>query len=71
MDDELDSDRKSLLDALPSLPYEDKHRDLQHRREPNLGLWILDNPIFQSSRTLDSNALWCHGAPGVGKTFLT
>jgi Cdc6-like AAA superfamily ATPase len=62
-----------MLNSLPTLPFEEKHRDLQLRRMPELGQWLLNMPKFKLWRegSLPKSTLWCHGAPGAGKTFLT
>jgi hypothetical protein len=62
----------TLLNALQSLPFQEKHRDLQMRRVEGLGQWLLNTPKFGEWREgfLRQNILWCHGGPGVGKSFL-
>jgi hypothetical protein len=62
-----------LLSSLKSLPFQDKHRDVKMRRMDGLGQWLLNMPKFEAWRegSAEKNMLWCYGAPGVGKTFLT
>jgi hypothetical protein len=62
-----------LLNSLLTLPFDEKQRDLQLRRMPGLGQWLLNMPKFKEwcEGSLPKSALWCHGAPGAGKTFLT
>lgn len=72
---ELVTDRQltQLLDAIPCLPYNDRHRDLQLTRMGGVGEWLIDVPKFSEWRSgeVDNGTLWCNGAPGAGKTYIS
>lgn len=61
-----------VLQLIPSLPYQDRHRNLQLRRMEGTGSWILEMSDFIKwrNRETQSGVLWCRGAPGVGKTYI-
>lgn len=62
-----------FLQWLPGLDFDKKHTDVVSRRLENLGRWLLDGDAY-CSWSLDpssNSTLFCHGGPGVGKTFLT
>ncbi|KAI9771567.1 MAG: hypothetical protein M1839_002760 [Geoglossum umbratile] len=69
----IEAERARLLNSLPSLPFDEKHRDLQLRRTSGLGQWLLNMPEFKAlcEGSTQNDTLWCYGAPGAGKTFLT
>ncbi|KAH0536187.1 hypothetical protein FGG08_006926 [Glutinoglossum americanum] len=68
--------RRQMIDQLkplPTLQFQEKHLDLQLRRVEGLGQWLLNCPDFKAwnEGSLGKCTLWCHGIPGVGKTYLT
>lgn len=68
-----DEEYARFLNWLPTLDYQEKHLDTESRRLEGSGRWLLDGDAFRSwSEDSSSNStLFCHGGPGVGKTFLT
>lgn len=62
-----------FLDWLPTLHYQEKHLEIESRRFQGSGQWLLDDHTFRSwCEDGSSNpTLFCHGGPGVGKTFLS
>ena len=67
-------DRSPLLAWLSPLEPRVRHRDIQERRVDNVGEWLLQTDEFRSwhagSGEGDKAVLFCHGGPGVGKTFI-
>jgi hypothetical protein len=43
-------------------------RSLRHE---GTGMWLLENPVFQSWHSAPSRYLWLHGLAGCGKTILS
>jgi len=68
----LDRDLCKLLASIPTLEFQDRHRNLQLTRMKGGSRWILEAPAFvvwRNGRSSD-RTLWCNGAPGAGKTYL-
>ena len=71
------SDERSQIPAWLS-PLEPKlqHREVQERRVDGVGEWLIQTEEFRRWRGLsgegscDEPVLFCHGGPGVGKTFI-
>jgi len=69
-------DRHNLLCWISPLDPKLKHQDIQARRVENIGEWLLQTEEFRSweagsGRSESDNAvLFCHGDPGVGKTYI-
>jgi len=69
-------DRDDLLCWISPLDPKLKHQDIQARRVENVGEWLLQTEEFRSWETgsggdeSDNAVLFCHGDPGVGKTYL-
>ena len=53
-----------------------RHRDLQDSRVENIGEWVIRTEEFRNwyagsgGSESDNGVLFCHGDPGVGKTFI-
>jgi len=62
-----------FLDWLPALDHQAKHLDIASRRLEGSGRWLLDGQVFRSwsGKSAPNRTLFCHGGPGVGKTYLT
>lgn len=62
-----------FLDWLPTINYQEKHLDIESRRLEGSGQWLLNGRAFRSwcEDGSSNSTLFCHGGPGVGKTFLT
>nr|AHE80946.1 hypothetical protein [Tuber indicum] len=69
-------DRSQLLAWLSPLEPRLRHRDIQEHRVDNVGEWLIQTDEFRSwydwSLEGEGNkaVLFCHGDPGVGKTFI-
>ena len=69
-------DRSQLLTWLSPLEPKLRHRDIQERRVGNVGERLLKTEEFGSwyhwngEGEGDNAILFCHGGPGVGKTFI-
>jgi hypothetical protein len=62
-----------FLDWLPALNHQEKHLDIGSRRLEGSGRWLIEEKVFRSwaEDAASNRTLFCHGGPGVGKTFLT
>jgi hypothetical protein len=67
-----DNHLSQLLGSIPTLEFQDRHRNLQLTRMEGASQWILGMEKFVDWRDGPSTnvALWCNGAPGAGKTYL-
>ena len=69
-------DRSQILTWLSPLEPRLRHKDIQGSRDKDIGEWVLQTKEFKSWYTgsggSESNnaVLFCHGGPGVGKTFI-
>ena len=68
-------DRSQLLAWLSPLDPRLRHQDIRERRVGDVGEWLMQTEEFRSWRDSredegDKAVLFCHGAPGVGKTFI-
>jgi len=70
------NDRSGILAWLSPLDPKLRHQDVRDRRIGNVGEWLLQTEEFRiwegGSEGSESNnaVLFCHGDPGVGKTFI-
>ena len=68
--------RSQLLTWLSPLEPSLRHQDIRERRVRGVGEWLLQTEEFRSWRAgsegdeSDGAVLFCHGDPGVGKTFI-
>ena len=69
-------DRSQLLTWLSPLEPSLRHRDIRERRVNDIGEWLMQTEEFRRWRGLsgegggDGAVIFCHGDPGVGKTFI-
>jgi len=69
-------DRSQILAWLSPLEPRLRHRDVQERRVDSIGEWFIETKEFRGWCGLggggegDKGVLFCHGDPGVGKTFI-
>ncbi|RAO69718.1 uncharacterized protein BHQ10_005730 [Talaromyces amestolkiae] len=74
-------EKKELLDFISEANFFNKHNDIVKIRHENTGSWILDDDSFRnwfqtsrnktsSDKSMKPSTLWCHGAPGAGKTVI-
>lgn len=62
---------RQILEAIPSVDTELKHKKLQSLRYPGTGSWIFEDGTFREWRnSAQSSMMCCHGIPGCGKTVL-
>ena len=63
-----------ILQWLSTLGPEKRHQELQANRLEGVGNWLLETDAFQGwgnrEDTSSQAVLFCHGDPGVGKTFI-
>ena len=68
--------RSNILAWLSPLDPKFRHHDIQGRRVENVGEWLLQTEEFRSRYAgseggeSDKAVLFCHGNPGVGKTYI-
>ncbi|KAM0723401.1 hypothetical protein Q7P37_000387 [Cladosporium fusiforme] len=63
--------KEDLLNWLSDFPYEERHEKRFARIHPGTADWLLDTDEFLDwFRSTNSEVLWCHGGPGMGKSFL-
>jgi len=69
-------DGSQILTWLSPLEPRLRHKDIQESRVKDVGEWVLQTEEFRSwhaggGGSESNNAvLFCHGGPGVGKTFI-
>ena len=69
-------ERLQVLTWLSPLDPKFRHQDIQGRRVENIGEWLLQTEEFRSwyanseGGASDNAVLFCHGDPGVGKTYI-
>ena len=69
-------DRSQILTWLSPLEPRLQHQDIQYRRVDNIGEWLLQTDEFRNwyagneGGGCDNAVLFCHGNPGVGKTYI-
>ena len=69
-------DQQNILDWLSTLDPRLRHQDIQGRRVENVGEWVVQTEEFRrwcadcERGESDSAVLFCHGDPGVGKTYI-
>jgi len=63
-----------IMEWLSPLDPRGRHQDVRADRLDRVGNWILETNEFQEWRRSEGRAdkalLFCHGDPGVGKTYL-
>jgi len=74
--DTITDDRSQLLAWLSPLSPGLRHWEIQEHRAGGVGEWLLETEEFRGwhagseSGGGESAVLFCHGDPGVGKTFI-
>jgi len=70
-------DEAKILAWLSPLEPGTRHRDIGARQVENIGAWLLETEEFRrwhdGCRDDEANhaTLFCHGSPGVGKSYIT
>ncbi|CZR59486.1 uncharacterized protein PAC_09378 [Phialocephala subalpina] len=66
-----EEETQKALSWLSSSDFAKKQDDLRQLRLDGTGKWMLDDESYQHWLDGDFPTLWCPGAPGAGKTFIT
>ena len=62
---------RQIIEAIPSVDTELKHKKLQYLRYPGTGSWIFEDGKFREwKNSAQSSMICCLGIPGCGKTVL-
>ena len=64
-------DHQEILDWLTPIDFAAQQSDFIRRRQPGTGQWLLDSPEYRKWVGVGSEALFCPGIPGAGKTILS
>ena len=70
-------ERAEILARLSSLDPSIRHHYIREYRVEHVGDWLLRTEEYRNwfdgirGREFDNSALYCHGDPGVGKTYIT
>ncbi|KAF8058978.1 hypothetical protein FPV67DRAFT_1521642 [Lyophyllum atratum] len=66
-----DLERQKVMAWLSRMDFLAKQSDILHTADPGTGEWFLESAAFRAWQDgTDSQALWCPGIPGAGKTVL-
>ena len=67
-------DKNQVLQWLSQLEPQRRHQYLRENRLEGVGKWIFQTSVFRTWNTVEDGSshsvLFCHGDPGVGKTYL-
>ncbi|KAJ6179439.1 hypothetical protein N7519_009900 [Penicillium mononematosum] len=67
-----DQERRDLLEWVSDIQYGRHHDEIEERREPGTGDWLVQDGRFREWMDSPlSSTLWLQGSPGTGKSFLT
>ncbi|VUC31100.1 unnamed protein product [Clonostachys rosea] len=65
-------ERTNMLEKISTVPFTGHHIEIQDRRTPDTGEWILKSSEFQQWQDPGTSSITLlYGIPGAGKTFLT
>ncbi|KAK7211182.1 hypothetical protein V2G26_018360 [Clonostachys chloroleuca] len=65
-------ERTNMLEKISTVPFTGHHIEIQDRRTPDTGEWILQSSEFQQWQAPGTSSITLlYGIPGAGKTFLT
>ncbi|KAL8889204.1 MAG: hypothetical protein Q9192_006056, partial [Flavoplaca navasiana] len=64
-------EREKIIAWLSPVDFWQKQDDVFSDAHPGTGQWLLDLQQFQRWLSGDPRDMWCHGAPGSGKTVIT
>ncbi|OQE91830.1 hypothetical protein PENNAL_c0008G02558 [Penicillium nalgiovense] len=66
-----DQERRDLLDWVSDIQSGRHHDEIEERREPGTGGWLVQDERFHEwMDSPSSSTLWLQGSPGTGKSFL-
>jgi len=70
----LDDEGRQILQWLSPLEPQKRHQDVRAKRFEGVGNWVLETSNFRKWRDAEDGSvdqvLFCHGGPGVGKTYV-
>ena len=72
----VDHQKSEILAWLSPLEPQIRHHDIQSRRIGEVGDWLMRTEEYRNwfggigGNNSDGSALFCHGGPGVGKTYI-
>jgi len=71
---EIDPEGRQILQWLSPLEPQQRHQGVRADRLHGVGNWVLETSEFKKWRDAedgcDEQVLFCHGNPGVGKTYV-
>jgi len=71
---EISDERRHILEWLSPMAPRERHQAVSNGRMDGVGTWLLHTNEFEKWHTSENQAvnpvLFCHGDPGVGKTYL-
>ena len=71
---ERDDEGRQIMQWLAPLEPQQRHHGVRTDRLDNVGNWVLETTDFRNWRDTENGcvapALFCHGNPGVGKTYV-
>ena len=70
----LDDEGRQILQWLSPLEPQQRHQGVRADRLDSVGNWVLETTEFRKWRDAEDSSveqvLFCHGNPGVGKTYV-
>jgi len=70
----VEDESPQILQWLSTLEPEKRHQDLHMKRLEGVGNWLLETDEFRKWGNKEDSSLqavlFCHGDPGVGKTYM-
>ena len=71
---EISNEKREILEWLSPMAPRERHQAVSEDRMDGVGNWLLGTSEFEKWHTSEDEAvnpvLFCHGDPGVGKTYL-
>ncbi|KAI0873882.1 hypothetical protein GGS24DRAFT_461484 [Hypoxylon argillaceum] len=61
----------TIMNYFSPVSFSEKQNEISGQRHPDTGKWFIDSPTFQEWIRSPGATLWCPGAPGSGKTFIS
>ena len=70
----MSDEKRQIMEWLSPLAPRERHQAVSDGRMDGIGTWLLRTNEFEKWHTSEDKAvnpvLFCHGGPGVGKTYL-
>ena len=71
---QISNEKREILEWLSPMTPRERHQAVREGRMDGVGTWLLRTSEFEKWHTSEDQAvnpvLFCHGDPGVGKTYL-